>query len=214
MKKINQFLLFQNCFSLGLLIPIISLLVINRGASLSQLAMVFGISAFTVFILEVPSGMLADMIGRKLVFMLSGILYLISSILMIFVSGFALLIPAIIFWGSGRAFASGSLDALIIDEYINHNGTDKISKITSRLGILELAGLSFGAIVGGFLPTLSSGIFPNLGIYNLNLIIHAALCTISVFLTIFFVKETSNHEKSNNSLKHHTLSLLRFIITR
>lgn len=211
MKKIHQFLLFQNCFSLGLLIPIISLLIIDRGASLSQLALIFGISAFTVFILEVPSGMLADMIGRKLVFMLSGILYLISSILMLFVSGFALLIPAIIFWGSGRAFASGSLDALIIDEYVNHNGTETISKITSRLGILELAGLSFGAIVGGLLPALSNEIFPNLGTYNLNLIIHAALCTISVVLTIFFVKETGNHEKSNNSLKHHTLSLLRFI---
>ena len=210
-KKTYQFLLFQNYFSMGLLIPIISLLLINRGASLAQLAIIFGISAFTVFILEVPSGMLADMIGRKLVFMFSGILYLISSITMLFVSGFALLIPAIVFWGAGRAFASGSLDALIIDEYINQNGTDKISKITSRLGILEIAGLSFGAIIGGSLPTLSAGVLPNLGTYNLNLIIHAVLCAVSVLLTILYVKETSSHEKSSNGLKQHALSLFRFI---
>lgn len=210
MKNSYRLLLLLNYFSIGLMIPILSLLLIDKGCTLPQIAIVIGLCSLTVFILELPSGMLADMIGRKKIFVISGILYFIASLALLFLHGFALLIPIIILWGAGRAFATGSIDALMIDEYIELYGTDNLSSITSQLSVMETVGLSTGTIVGGTLPSISISIFPSLGTYDLNLIIRCFVCACVVSLTLLLIKE-SPKLKERICFKQHVLENFKFI---
>lgn len=211
MKKSYWLLLLLNYFSIGLMVPILSLLLIDKGCTLAEIAVIIGLCSLTVFLLELPSGMLSDMIGRKKIFIISGILYFIASFALLFIDGFTLMIPVIILWGAGRAFATGSIDALIIDEFIEQRGTENLSTVTSQLSIMETVGLSTGAIFGGTLPTISKSIFPGAGAYDLNLIIRCIVCASVVCLTLLLIKEPTRQKNKSVCFKQHVLENFRFI---
>ncbi len=210
MKKTFPALLFLNYFSTGIIVPILSLLLINKSCSLAQIAILMGIYSLTVFILELPTGVLSDMFGRKKIFMISCGLNIVASFSMLFLSGFALLIPAVIVMGAGRAFSTGSLDALMIDDFIENNGKEGLAKATTALSIAETAGISAGTILGGFLPGLSEKVM-FLGVYDLNLIVRCIIYIAIIILTSVLVKEIAAHKKEHISLKNHLVTGFKFI---
>jgi MFS family permease len=83
---------------------------------------VIGINSATEILAEVPSGIYADMRGRKYAFFLSCAFVAVSFILIYLFQNVLLLIVGIVFFGLGRAFLSGSLDSLIIEDCIRRNG--------------------------------------------------------------------------------------------
>lgn len=211
MKKSYQLLLFLKYFTTGITLPVLSLLLVDKGCTLPQIAILMGIYSLTVFALELPSGILSDMLGRRTVFILSCAMHLASSFMMLFLSGFAALIPPLIVFGAGRAFSTGSLDALMIDDFIDRHGKDELPRATSGLAIIETTGISAGTILGGFLPTLSKNILPGLGKFDLNLIMKCVLFAAVLVMTLVYVKETRQKSSQRPSLKNHLLTSLRFI---
>ncbi|MDF2950315.1 MAG: hypothetical protein K0R07_2366 [Sedimentibacter sp.] len=133
--KLYSLIVFLKSFSMGLLIPVLSLVFIDKGASLSNISIIMGVYSLTVVVLELPSGILADVIGRKKVFCLSLIVSLIGYSVILFGRGMIFLCIGIIFYGTSRALSSGSFDALFIDSYIETFGRDKLHKITVRLSV-------------------------------------------------------------------------------
>ncbi len=211
MKKSYWILSFLNYFSMGIMVPVLSLALLDRGITLTELALIFGIYSLTVIVLEVPSGFLADLAGRKMVFILSNVFYLGAVVLLLFADSLAMLIPVIIFWGAGKAFASGSLDALIIDAYTQSYGADKMAAVTSRLALLETAGIAAGSFLGGFIPGIANDLFPALGTYDLNIILRAATCTATLCLCIIFLRETTVRTKQAVQIKRHITQSFRFV---
>jgi len=55
----------------GILVPVMSLLALEKGLTLAQLAAGLALYSAAAFLLEVPSGILADLLGRKRVFLLA-----------------------------------------------------------------------------------------------------------------------------------------------
>ncbi len=211
MKRCYWPLFFLNYFSMGVMVPVLSLALLDKGLDLTSLALIFGLYSLTVLILEIPSGVLADVIGRKRVFLLSNVFYITSAAGLLFVRGVAPMIPVIVLWGAGKAFASGSMDALIIDGYIGQNGAQSMPVVTSRLALLETAGLSAGAILGGFLPGLTGDLFPLLGTYDLTIIARTALVLVNTVLCAVFIKESRPHGTHTIKLKAHIAESARFI---
>lgn len=115
------------------------------------------IYSITVIILEVPSGMMADMLGRKKIFILSHIALMAYYITTLYSNSAVLLVIANLFHGIGRAFGSGSLEALLIDKAIEKQGEDNLKKINSQLIVLNSIALAVGAILGGILGTVGTG---------------------------------------------------------
>jgi len=172
-----------------------------------------GIYAFTVIIFELPSGIIADLMGRKKTFCLSLIMSLIFSAVIFGGHGFLILCIGISVYGLSRALSSGSFEALFIDSYINEFGKDKLHNITTRLNVLDAMGLSAGALTGGFFPDISKNYFPSLGVYDLNLIVRIILTIAVIILAVVFVTEKSvNHEKKQISLSEHIKNSLNTII--
>ena len=62
----------------GILMPVMSLMIMARGASLSVLPFVIGTYSLVVILLEFPSGVFCDLFGRKKTFVFSVSLMLFS----------------------------------------------------------------------------------------------------------------------------------------
>lgn len=62
---------FLNGLSIGLLLPIMSLIFTGKGGTVKELSIGFSILSLTVIILEIPSGLFADLFGRRDCFCLS-----------------------------------------------------------------------------------------------------------------------------------------------
>lgn len=202
--KLYSLIVFLRSLSTGLLVPVLSLLLIDKGASLSNISIIMGIYSLTVVVLELPTGILADVIGRKKIFCLSLIVALFGYSVILIGQGMIFLCIGIIFYGTSRALSSGSFDALFIDSYIETFGKDKLHKITVRLSVLDSLGLSLGALTGGVLPKFSQNLIVDIGTFDLNLVAEILLIIIVLLLSVVFISENSKSDiKKNISLKNH-----------
>ena len=93
-----------------------------------------------------------------------------------------------VFLGMGRAFGSGSMEALEIDQYIEKNGKTHLPEINSLLAKLDNFGLAAGALLGGYLGYVDSD-------YSLNLISLLLAEAVLIFMAVFFVKEERTERK-------------------
>ena len=112
MKRSHLLLFGANAFGTGLLAPVLSLVLLSHGATLENLSLCIGIFAVMVVVLELPSGIMADLIGRKRIFLLSACFMMANYVLLMFSSHFLMLAAACAMQGIGRAFSSGSIEAL------------------------------------------------------------------------------------------------------
>lgn len=82
----------------------------------------------------------------------------------------------------GRAFGSGSMEALEIDWYIEKNGESHLPEINSLLAKLDNFGLAAGALLGGYLGYVEPD-------YSLNLTCLLLAEAVLILMAVFFVKE-------------------------
>ena len=73
----------------GLTVPVLTLMLLARGATLETLSLFMGITLAVTVALEVPSGIAADALGRKRLFMIA---------MLLSVAGYALLAAGVSAW--------------------------------------------------------------------------------------------------------------------
>lgn len=86
-----------------------------RGYSLVEIGFAETIFHITSLLLEIPSGVLADVFGRKKMLIVSTIMTMVGNIIMIFSSNLFLICASMIFQAASYNFLSGSGDALAYD---------------------------------------------------------------------------------------------------
>jgi MFS family permease len=192
MSITQKLIIFLNLFSLGLFVPVLNLIILEKSATLQTLPLFIAIYSGTILLFELPSGICADLFGRKVVFLISCLFQLTSFFLLLIGYGTLCLSIVMILNGLGRAFSSGSLDALFIDQAIEKNGEAALSKITSTLAVLEGIGLTVGSILGGILSSVGNTFYYNI---LLRIIITIAV----IILNFFYVKEVRSFRKEKES---------------
>lgn len=100
---------------------------------------------------EIPTGAIADIVGKKKAVMLAFALGAVGNILMAFAPSYVVLILSIITMTIGGAFFSGSLEALVYDTLIEEKKTDTYHKVVSRMTTMQNIGMAIAGITGGFL---------------------------------------------------------------
>ena len=186
----------------GILIPILSLILLSKGLTLSGLSVGLGACSAAILIFELPGGLLSDWIGRKRMFLTAQISYLAALVLLLVSQSPAAAVVSMLLYGIARAASSGSLDALTIDAVMAVYGKGHLARITVRIGTVRTAGLALGSLAGGLLyqNSLSSVSQES----NLFFALLAALIlTISAFITaLFFTKELCAPTSDNSRYKH------------
>jgi MFS family permease len=198
MRKPVQLIYLLRFFGTGIIIPVLSLLLLTRGATIETISLVVGLYSLTVIVAEFPSGVFADLYGRKDAFLLSCALSLASYCLFLFSRAIPLLLIGMVLNGLSRAFSSGSIEALMIDQA--HEQQVAIERVTARLSILESAGFASGALCGGLLAEIGNR-------YSGNLVANIALSALLIILTLAFVRENSSNRKEHAASSH--LALFR-----
>ena len=142
---------------MGLSIPVTVLLAESRGLSLSEIGLVFAGYSAVALLLELPTGGLADAIGRRPVLVLSGLLQAggllgvaLAQDLVGFTAAYALI-------GAGRALDSGPLESWYVDAVHAVDPAADVTPGLSRAAVADGLALSVGAVLGGVLPALVSG---------------------------------------------------------
>jgi MFS family permease len=149
----------------GLLIPVLVLLPLQRGLSLSQVGLAFAAQGLVVFALELPTGGLADAVGRRPVLLAAAGIGFVSVGLMLFADTLAGFAVAYALQGVYRALDSGPLDAWYVDSSIQSSPDASYEKGLSSAGVVLGVALAIGAVAGGGLVTLGDlGPIPALGL--------------------------------------------------
>lgn len=177
-------------FATGLYVPVVSLMLLDKGLNLSSLAFTMGAWSLVVFATEVPSGMISDRYGRKTTYVIAKILLVVGLALLLGRPSFLRLASAICLLALARSFASGSFEALCIDQYVAIHGTDRLSNISTMLSIWETVGLSVGALLSGAVILLSQFLPPWFSTYDANLLSCALVNLLVLLLAMTWVKDS------------------------
>ena len=134
------------------------LIIQSRGFSLSQAGLFLGIYSLTIVLLEVPTGGLADAVGRKRVTLAAYAVTALGSASYFFAYSAWAFALAFMLNGVGRALASGALDAWFVDAVQAVDPEIDLQPLLARGGMFSLLALGVGTLAGSALPMLLSGL--------------------------------------------------------
>lgn len=93
--------------------PFLYLAFLDKGLTFLQIGILVAVEGVTMNLLEVPSGALADLMGRRKTMILSFVAYLFSFLAFGMAQSFGALCGAMVLFGIGESFRTGSHKALI-----------------------------------------------------------------------------------------------------
>ena len=181
-------------------------LLAARGFSLVQIGFaetVFHIASLTF---EIPSGMLADIYGRKKMLIASQVLGALACTIMAISNGFPLVCVAMACTAIGYNFESGSEEALIYDSLKSVNRQGKYERISSNQMIIYR--------LGGAISTLCAGLSLFMG-YQLAYAISAVTHLVVLVLTFGLVEvKITSEDVGNERTKCHSSDTSLLSVTK
>ena len=97
------------------------LFFLEKGIDYLKIGFLYSIREITIILLEIPSGLIADVLGRKKTLMASFLFYMISFIIFYFSNHYTLMVVAMIFFAIADAFRTGIHKAMIF-QYLKSRG--------------------------------------------------------------------------------------------
>lgn len=125
------------------------------GLSLAEIGLLEGIYHATSIICEIPSGAVADLLGRKRSMVLSRICIAVSCMLMLFSRNFGLFAMSFIIQALGNNFNSGSEEALVYDSMKAIDQEDQYMRVYGRLNVIIEVSQGIATVAGGILAEYS-----------------------------------------------------------
>jgi len=171
----------------GLLIPIGVLLMLERGLSLTEIGLATSVQGFVVLALELPTGGLADSLGRRPVLIVAGVVGLLSLAVFYVADTVAMFAAAWFLQGVYRALDSGPLEAWYVDATL---ASDPDARIESGLGagssVLSIA-IACGALLASGLVALDP--LDTVDALELPLLVALALTVVHFGATVLLMTE-------------------------
>ncbi len=171
-NNIRLFIAFRIFFNARFYYPVFTILFLDYGLTIEQFALLNSVWAITIVCAEVPSGALADMLGRKQLIVATSVLMIAEIALLAFVP---LGNSQLIFWvfllnrifsGLAEAMASGADEALAYDALAAEGTPEEWPKVLSvqmRLqSIAFIVSMTIGALV--YDPGFVNGLLSWLGL--------------------------------------------------
>lgn len=130
-------------------------LLAARGYSLWQIGAAEGVFHVVSLLAEVPSGMAADLLGRRRVLALSGVAAALSGLMMAFEQNFLWVCVAMGLSALAYNLVSGSQEALVYDSLKEADQTDQFFHVQTVTTQVETAGTALGKLAGALTGVLS-----------------------------------------------------------
>jgi MFS family permease len=207
-RNIRLFLAFRVCFNSRFYYPVFSIFFLDFGLSLSQFAILNAVWAATIVLCEVPSGALADIIGRRNLLIFTGVLMILEMALLAFAPRenidvlFLFFLANRILSGMAEASASGADEALAYDSLSKEGNIKDWGMVLEKQMRFQSIGFIIVMVLGGMVydPNLMGKVANWLGFNttitkDVTLRFPVYLTMISAILTLIIalmMKEVSN----------------------
>jgi len=173
------------------------------------------IITFTVF--EIPSGAIADLLGKKKTLFASFLFQAAGNIVMGIAPSFSVLGIGVFIVCVGGALYSGTMEALIYDSLIDEKKEKLYDKVIANVNTIQLIAPAVASIIGGFLYAIKPSLpFLVLGLFYfiaslLSTFLKEPLVDTEKFSLKNFISQTKQGVKilfSTTKIKQQTLMLL------
>lgn len=151
MNQVNKFYLASFLKNQIYFVPIIVLFFQDLNLSYSQIFWIFTLGAALAFLIEVPTGILADFFGNRRSIILSKLLIFISFIFFGFAFNFWSLLLANLIYELGKSFRSGTETAYVFNYLKETPNSPSYTLVKANQKFYARISESLGALIGGFL---------------------------------------------------------------
>jgi len=132
-----------------------TILFIERGRSVTDIAVLIALwSAFTI-VFEIPSGILADRWNRRNMLAIAAVLQGLCFIIWFFSHTFLMFAIGFVFWAIAGAFTSGTEEGLIYDNLKSDGCEESFAKVYGKAQFYAnagtIAGIASAGIIVGFI---------------------------------------------------------------
>lgn len=178
-RNIRLFKIYSLFDELLILGPIMVLYLFEKGLTFSQIMYLQAFSAVIIVFFEVPTGAIADKVGRKHSIAMSKILWMAS--LLIYITGqtFWHFILAELVFSIGLTLKSGADTALLYDTLIHLDRVGDFTRIQGQARSYIYVTQAFGSILAGLVYTVD---------IHLPFILSVAFMGVSLIIAILFAE--------------------------
>jgi len=198
-RNINGYYFFNLFNNLAFWLPVYAIFFLRQGLDYSMLLILYGIDTVVQTILEIPSGLLADRLGRRLSLMLAALAQAGGFLIIAFGNALPWYMVGMALHGAALALASGADSAIIYDSLLAAGQEGEFKKIEGRAYMYNLLGWGLGGLLGGLVATKS-------------LVLPFALTGFSALLAFFtaaMMTEPPRVQKSDEKRPKNTGMLIR-----
>jgi len=170
-RNVGLFVAFRILFNARFYYPVFMVMFLDFGITVEEFALLNAIWAAAIVLLEVPSGALADLVGRRRLVVAGAALMVVEMLLLVLVpvpSAWVLPVLAAnrIVSGAAEAFISGADEALAFESLAACGRTGEWPRVLERLlrygGIVTIFGMVTGSLV--YDPGLLDGLARRVGL--------------------------------------------------
>lgn len=136
-------------------VPIIYVFLQGK-ITVPQIPFLFGYRYLIQLVLEMPTGAIADLLGKKASIFIGFFINSIYFFLLFNVNSFWSFLFAYTLGGIGDAFISGAIDALVYDSLKQDGEEEKYQSVLVKQNLYTQAALIIAIIAGGFLYTIDN----------------------------------------------------------
>jgi MFS family permease len=174
-------------FPVGLVFGLTTLLPLQRGLSLSEVGGILAVQGFVVLGLELPTGGLADALGRRPLLIVAAALAVVSGVMFLTADSFWAFFAAMALQGVFRALDSGPLEAWYVDTAQADDPAVAVEQGLSQAGTVLGVAIALGALVCGGLVAWHP--FGSDSALVLPFVVSTALFGVHLLLTALLVRE-------------------------
>lgn len=138
-----------------LFMPIVVPFYESNGLSMKDIMVLQGVYSVAIVILEIPSGYLADVIGRRKTLIIGAIFGSAGFIVYSFSYGLIGFLIAEVILGIGQSCISGADSAMLYDSLLEKNQQARYTKFEGRITALGNIAEAIAGIAGGLLAGIS-----------------------------------------------------------
>ncbi len=131
-----------------------TLYLASKGLSLVEIGLIEGIFHVTSLLMETPTGVIADLFGRKTSRIIGILFMILSNIVIITSSNFLFLAIGFVLSALSYNFESGADEALIYDSLIYEKIEDRYMNITGKKEIIFHISSVLSLLIGGFVGNI------------------------------------------------------------
>lgn len=146
-NQIKKFSAYGFLKNLKFFEPYLIIYLLENGYSLFQIGLLYSVRETVMYIFEIPSGIIADYYGRKKELYMCFAFYILSFICFFYGSNFFIITIAMLFFGLGEAFRSGTHKAMIYTFLEEKGWTKHKAYIYGRTRSFSLVGSAVSSIL-------------------------------------------------------------------